>query len=73
MPSSMICLVMLTMWAWRILRRLTTSVICMREPQLVGLRLHGEDAHLAGFQIVEHRPRHVASGRGATSSSVQAR
>ena len=30
MPWHMISAVMLTMWAWRILRRLTTSVICMR-------------------------------------------
>ena len=27
--------------------------------QLVGLRLGGEDAHLAGLEIVEHRSRHV--------------
>ena len=30
MPSSMIRRSMFTMWAWRILRRFTTSVICMR-------------------------------------------
>ncbi len=31
MPSSMICWSILTMWAWRILRRFTTSVICIRD------------------------------------------
>ena len=27
--------------------------------QFVGLRLDGEDAHLAGFQVVQHGARHV--------------
>ena len=59
MPSSMIWRLMLTMCAWRILRRFTTSVICMRDLQFVALRLHGEDADLAGLHVVADLARHV--------------
>ena len=70
-PSSMICGVMLTMCAWRIRRRLTTSVICMRREQLVLLHLHGEDADLAGLHVGEHFGGMPVSGRGASSSRTK--
>ena len=69
MPSSMICFSIFTMWAWRILRRFTTSVICMRVRSSFMLRLNGEDADLAGFQVVQHRMRHVVQADARHSSS----
>ena len=59
MPSSIICRLMFTMWAWRILRRLTMSVSCMRELSSFALHVHGEDADLALFHVVGDHRRQV--------------
>ena len=47
------------MCACRILRRLTTSVICMRDLSSLALRLHREDADLAGLHVVQDFTRQI--------------
>ena len=59
MPSSIIWRLMLTMWPWRIFRRLTMSVSCMRERELVALHVHGEDADLALLHVGGDRRRQI--------------
>ena len=60
------------MWAWRILRRLTTSVICIRVLNSLGLSDDREDADLTRLQIVENRRRaSPRAGAGRNSSSTQ--
>jgi hypothetical protein len=73
MPSHMICLVMLTMCAWRICRRVTTSVICMRERSSWACAWAAKMlTWLLSRSSITGRGI-SASGRGATSSSVQQR
>ncbi len=73
MPSCMMRASLLTMWAWRIFRRFTTSVICMRVLSSFGWAwtakmetwLDSMSSRIAGGIS--------ASGRGARSSSTKAR
>ena len=71
MPSHMICGVMLTMWAWRMWRRFTTSVICMREPELIGLHLTAKMDTWEVSMSARTAAGILVSGRGARSSSTK--
>ena len=72
MPWHMISGVMLTMCAWRMWRRLTTSVICMRECSSLGCTCTAKiDTWLVSMSASTAAGMSV-SGRGARSSRMNA-
>ena len=72
MPSSMMRRSIFTMWAWRILRRFTTSVICMRvRSSLACARTAKMLTWLVSISSSTAGGISV-SGRGARSSRIQA-
>ena len=67
MPSSIICRLMFTMWPWRILRRLTMSVICIRDLSSFSTSSGGMPVTLIGFDIRNFTGQtKVISGTGNT-------
>ena len=73
MPSHMICGVMLTMCAWRMRRRFTMPVICMRDCSSLGCTCTAKtDTWLCSISAAMAAGKST-SGRGASSSSMNAR
>src|SRR5579862_8252450 len=72
MPWHMISGVMLTMWAWRMRRRLTTSVICMRERSSLGWTWTAKMETWLDSMSARTGAGMSVSGRGAKSSRMKA-
>ena len=72
MPSSMMRRSMFTMCAWRILRRLTTSVICMRVRNSLGCAFTAKMLTSLVSMSSRISAGMSVSGRGARSSRTKA-